>query len=222
LALWDFFLKILGRSCNFGFQPNVFRTEKRNSKTTMHPDEAPEAYHNAHQQVIDACLRGDRKAQYTLYRQYAKAMYNVCVRICGHTAEAEDVLQEAFLLAFGKIGTYRSEAAFGAWLKRIVVNTAINQVRKQKTAVLPIDEAGEVAEDTTDEPAMQQLRLEQVRKAIDHLPDGFRIVFSLYLLEGYDHNEIAEILGISVSTSKSQYKRAKDRVLQWLAQEGVH
>ncbi|GAB4189850.1 MAG: sigma-70 family RNA polymerase sigma factor [Thermoflexibacter sp.] len=176
-------------------------------------------YQNSNEQIILRCKRGDRKAQYEIYKLYAKAMYNVCLRITGDTLEAEDVLQEAFLIAFEKIGTYRNEAAFGAWLKKIVVNAALNQVRKRRFQFSDID-SNEDYEDESHHEAIaieeKSYQAEQIRKAIAQLPDGFRIVFSLYLLEGYDHQEIAEILGISVSTSKSQYNRAKKKLQEIL------
>ncbi|MCU0451353.1 MAG: sigma-70 family RNA polymerase sigma factor [Bernardetiaceae bacterium] len=175
--------------------------------------EASPVYHNARQDVIDACQAGDRRAQYELYKLYAKAMLNVCVRITGNTAEAEDVLQEAFITVFRKINLYRGESAFGAWLKRIVVNTAINAVRRRRLVWEEMDEEADVAEAEATDPHELDLQVAQVRQAVQQLPDGFRTVFSLYALEGYDHQEIAEILGVSVSTSKTQYNRAKKRLL---------
>ncbi len=174
-------------------------------------------WHNARQDVIDGCKAGDRKAQFDLYKLYAKAMYNVCVRITGNTAEAEDVLQEAFLQVFSKIGLYRGDSTFGAWLKRIVINAALNTVRKRRLAFVELvnDEHELVEVDQPDEEALLW-QVAQVRQAVQQLPDGYRIVFSLYLLEGYDHAEIAEILDISVSTSKTQYNRAKKRLLELL------
>lgn len=176
-------------------------------------------YHNTHEAVIARCKRGDRKAQYEIYKLYAKAMYNVALRITEDTLEAEDVLQEAFLTAFGKIESYRNEAAFGAWLKKIVVNAALNQVRRRKYQFSEIAEDTDYEDDTpkqTQADEEMNYQAEQIRKAISKLPDGFRIVFSLYLLEGYDHQEIADILGISVSTSKSQYNRAKKKLQEIL------
>ncbi|TAD99716.1 MAG: RNA polymerase sigma factor [Bacteroidetes bacterium] len=169
-----------------------------------------QSYLNANQSAIDLCMKGDRKAQYEVYRQYAKAMFNICVRIIGREDEAEDVLQEAFLKAFSKIDTYKGTSAFGAWLKKIVVNEAINYVKTKKMAFMSIEDSGfDVQEESKLDEMQLVMQIEQIRKAIQLLPDGFRIVFSLYLLEGYDHNEISDILGISVSTSKSQYNRAK-------------
>jgi RNA polymerase sigma-70 factor (ECF subfamily) len=184
------------------------------------------SYQNMHEKVIDGVRQGDAKAQHELYKLYAKAMYNICVRILNNTAEAQDALQDAFLLAFTKIEEYRSEATFGAWLKRIVVNISLNYLRRRKAEWTDLNEADE------NSPALQTeheapeeeipLRMEQINAAIQLLPDGFRVVLTLYLLEGYDHNEIAEILNISVSTSKSQYNRAKKRLKEILLQTYRH
>ena len=176
-------------------------------------------YHNTHEAVIARCKRGDRKAQYEIYKLYSKAMYNVALRITEDTLEAEDVLQEAFLTAFDKIESYRNEATFGAWLKRIVVNVALNQVRRRKYQFADIEGNEDYEDNTPKQTEVEEdmsYQAEQILKAISALPDGFRIVFSLYLLEGYDHQEIAEILGISVSTSKSQYNRAKKKLQEML------
>ena len=189
------------------------------AKPNMPKEVEMSSYHNTHEAVIARCKRGDRKAQYEIYKLYSKAMYHVALRITGDTLEAEDVLQEAFLTAYDKIESYRNEAAFGAWLKRIVVNVALNQVRKRKYQFAEIEENEDYEDDTPKQNQADEemhYQAEQIRKAIGALPDGFRIVFSLYLLEGYDHQEIAEILGISVSTSKSQYNRAKKKLQEML------
>ncbi len=170
--------------------------------------------------LVDKCKAGDRKAQFELYQQYVKAMYNVCLRITNNEADAEDVLQEAFILVFRKIGDFRGESTIGAWLKRIVVNTAINEMRKRRMELTPLDILRTKEDDTETVRQDEEnvfLQVEAVKKAIRQLPDGFRVIISLYLLEGYEHNEIAEILGISVSTSKSQYLRAKAKLREQLA-----
>ncbi|ANQ48959.1 RNA polymerase sigma factor [Flammeovirga sp. MY04] len=163
--------------------------------------------------TLERCKEGDRKAQYEIYQQYSKAMYNVAVRIVNNLEEAEDVLQEAFLNAFRNIHQFSGTSTFGAWLKRIVVNHSINYVNKRRidfvdTETHPIDQIKE--EDPLDNEAI--FNIDKIREAIQLLPDGYRVVFSLYLLEGYDHNEISEILNISVSASKSQYSRAKKKL----------
>jgi RNA polymerase sigma factor (sigma-70 family) len=144
-------------------------------------------------------------------------MYNVGYRIVNNEEEAEDVLQEAFISAFRNLAHYRGDATFGAWLKRIVVNKAINYLKKRQLERLPEDDKWDVkAEETVDELDHFPFTVERVRQAIAALPDGYRAVLSLYLLEGYDHGEIGEILGISESTSKSQFNRSKKKLKEIL------
>lgn len=164
--------------------------------------------------VINRCREGDNRAQYELYKLYSKAMFNVCMRITNDYAEAEDVLQEAFISAFKNLHSFKGEASFGSWLKKIVVNAAINSIRKKKAELVPMEEhmAGEVADEVYEDDTDWQV--DKIRRAIQKLPDGYRVVLSLYLLEGFDHAEIAEILGITESTSKSQYSRAKKKLLE--------
>ena len=137
------------------------------------------------------------------------------MRIVNHVGEAEDILQESFIEAFENIGSFRSDSTFGAWLKRIVVNRSINSLKKRRLKLVeeleePAAEPAEVNDDDI------QWEVQRVRSAIQNLPDGYRLVLSLYLLEGYDHAEIAQILNITESTSKSQYNRAKAKVRELL------
>lgn len=166
--------------------------------------------------LISGSIRGDRSAQYALYKKYARAMYNVSYRIVNDEDDARDVLQEAFINAFRNLNSFRAESSFGAWLKKIVINQSINHIRKQKMMFEPID--GSDYADESDEIPDDNLKLNvsRVRDAIQELPEGFRMVFSLYLLEGYDHAEISKILGISESTSKTQYIRARNKLKKML------
>ncbi len=166
--------------------------------------------------MIDRCREGDREAQYRLYELYYKAMYNTSLRIVKDPMEAEDIMQEAFLSAFRKIDTYSGKVSFGAWLKKIVVNRSLDSIKKGRMYFETLDEklAGEVAnEEIPEEVAMD---MDRIRDAILDLPDGFRIVLTLYLLEGYDHEEIGQILNISSSTSRSQYTRARQKLVEKL------
>lgn len=173
-------------------------------------------YTDRHVLLVEACRRGERKAQYELYRLYSKAMYNVCYRILNHPAEAEDVLQEAFLDAFQHLNDFRQTSTFGAWLKQIVVNRAINHLRQRRVQFVDVEEAEYVGDTGPVDESELEYDVTTVRRGIESLPDGFRTVLSLYLLEGYDHEEIAGILGISESTSRSQFLRAKKRLLEIL------
>ncbi len=144
-------------------------------------------------------------------------MYNVGYRIVNNADEAKDVLQDAFISAFNSLESYRGDSAFGAWLKRIVVNKAINVVRRRRFERMPESENFDVREEeTVDELEGFPFTVEKVKKAIEQLPDGYRVVLSLYLLEGYDHAEIGEVLGITESTSKSQFNRSKKKLKEIL------
>ncbi len=135
----------------------------------------------------------------------------------GQQEEAEDMLQESFSYAFRKLGSFRFESSFGAWLKRIVVNTCINHLKKRKVDLVYTDQHNDPApDDDFVDYGEIRLRAEGVMKAMGKLSQGYRIVFSLYLLEGYDHKEISEIMGISESTSKSQFLRAKQKIKEIL------
>lgn len=151
-----------------------------------------------------------------MYKLYARSMYNIGYRIVRNTGEAEDVLQEAFISAFRNLEYYRGDASFGSWLKRIVVNKAINMLKKRRMEQLPDDEKFDIAEPIDTQDKEFPYTVDQVKQAIASLPDGYRAVLSLYLLEGYDHGEIAEIMGITESTSKSQFNRAKKKLLNLL------
>lgn len=141
-------------------------------------------------------------------------MYNICLRMTRHEADAEDLLQNAFVDVFMKMDSFRYESTIGAWIKRIVINTCINFLKKRKLDTTNWDER--IPEPVTEESEQltDQYSVVKVQRAIQALPDGYRTVFSLYLMEGYDHKEIGEILDISEATSKSQYSRAKSRIRQ--------
>lgn len=175
------------------------------------------------EQLIAACLAGNRRAQQALYEQYAKAMLNTAYRIVNHRQEAEDIMQESFLAAFKALKGFRTDGNLAAWLKRIVINHAINSLKKKKILCMESFEGIQevdfpaIMEEEEFEPEVQQARI-----ALQDLPVGFRTVFSLYVLEGYDHKEIAEVLGISVSTSISQLSRAKQKLRKMLTQQNPY
>lgn len=177
------------------------------------------SYQNKHDSIIERCLSGDQKAYYEIYKLYSKAMFNICLRILGDQEMAEDVLQEAFVNAFQNLKSYQGKATFGAWLKKIVVNKAISVLRKNRLEMVLTDAHPDIVEEEGVNEEELELKVEQVKEAIQKLPNGFRVVFSLYLLEGYDHKEIAEILDISESTSKTQYNRAKKKLKEILKEE---
>jgi len=166
-------------------------------------------------------MRGDRQAQFELYRLYSKAMYNICLRMLRNDMDAEDLLQNSFVDIYGKINTFRFQSSIGAWIKRIVINNCINFLKKRRLEVVSLENQHD---DRWDEPepinSDLPLKVKDIKSAINQLPDGYRVVFNLYTLEGYDHKEIAEILQVSEATSKSQYSRAKKRLREML-REGM-
>lgn len=162
-----------------------------------------------HAQLIEECKKGNSQAQFKLYKQYSKAMYNLAHRILNNREDAEDILQEAFVDCFRNIGSFRFESTFGAWLKMILVNKCINYMRKKKIDLTLYDTLPPVVYEEEEEITYDTGR---IFKGIELLPDGYRIILTLYLLEGYDHSEISQILCISESTSKSQYSRAKEKL----------
>lgn len=180
-------------------------------------------YQNIHQDLIDNCRKGDRKAQFRIYKLYYRNMYNISLRIVNDTQEAEDIMQESFLSAFEHIESYGGQVSFGAWLKRIVINRSLDALKKKKAGILGFDEAHEVAVmvDEESDPEMVDLQVEEVHRCIKLLPDGYRIILSLYLLEGYDHEEIGGILGITSSTSRSQYTRARAKLANLIKERGL-
>ncbi len=175
------------------------------------------AIKNIHYDLVEACRQNDQAAQIQIYDLYYKAMYNVSLRIVNDTAEAEDVMQDSFIEAFSKIDSYREEGAFGSWLKRIVVNNSINVIRKRKETV-SIDEVEMELKDPgeTDKEYSENVfcRLEEIRDGIKKLPGQNKTIISLHLLEGYDHQEISEILDTTYGNIRTRYSRAKQKLLQ--------
>ena len=171
-------------------------------------------------ELVERCKQGDPVSYEALYRQYAKAMYNTSLRIVNNTADAEDVLQEAFLDAFRSLHDFHYRSTFGAWLKKIVINKSINVLRTRKVNLVDMEttDVHAVAEEETINEDEIQYRVEEVKKMIRKLPDGYRTVLSLYVLEGYDHEEISQILNISHNTVRTQYVRAKQKLLSIIKQ----
>lgn len=169
-----------------------------------------------HQELIARCRSGSREAQFELYRLYSRAMYNTALRMLQNPHDAEDVLQSVFVEVFSKLDSFRQESSIGAWIKRITINKCINFLKTKKIQFSELSSANDRADDTAHEEVDPRYTVDMIRKAIGELPEGYRIVFSLYAVEGYDHEEIAQILGITEATSKSQYSRAKARLRELL------
>ncbi len=161
------------------------------------------------QLLINKSLSGNRLAQGDIYRKYVKAMYHIAVRMVVQPSVAKDLTQDVFVKVFEELDRFRGESTLGAWIKRITINVCLNHLRRK--GILQIDEWDDsvlqVADESND--MIEEIDMKVVHDAIKSLPVGSRTVLTLYLLEGYRHNEIAEILEISVSTSKTQYRRGK-------------
>lgn len=172
-------------------------------------------------ELVERCKKGEANGYKQLYHQYAKAMYNTCFRILNNVADAEDVLQESFIEAFRNLSSFEYRTTFGGWLKQVCINHCINHLKKRKIEWVFIADTGDydrTEENNTDENEVL-LKVAMVKKAMMQLPDGYRTVLSLYLLEGYDHAEIAGILNVAESTTRSQYTRAKQKLTQLLKRE---
>jgi len=175
--------------------------------------------YDIHRQLVEACKAGNRKAYNELYNSYAKAMYNICYRMMNDAEDARDMLQEGFVDAFRRLESFRFESTFGAWLKKIVINKCINALEKRRIVWVDEEISDENTADSDNDRINEeelQLSVERVKKAMNRLPEGARVIFSLYLLEGYDHTEISEILHISESTSKTQFMRARQMVKDFM------
>ena len=160
--------------------------------------------------LIKACISGNPLAQKQLYEKYSRKMMGVCLRYAGNYDEAKDILQDGFIKLFEKLDTFSGTGSFEGWMRRIFVNTSLDYYRrsKQERQMLDIDDVGfflSVKELVTDEIAAEDLM-----KILQSIPAGYRTVFNLFAIEGYSHKEIGEMLGITESTSKSQYSRARD------------
>jgi len=170
-------------------------------------------------EAIEQAKQGDAEAFETLYLLHKRRVYSLCLRMTGNTAAAEDLTQEAFLQLFRKIGTFRGESAFSTWLHRMAVNVVLMQLRKKGLAVVPLEDTIETEEEAhKKEPGADDVRLAgsidrlQLEHAIANLPPGYRAVFLLHDVEGYEHNEIAKIVGCSIGNSKSQLHKARMRL----------
>ncbi|MEQ9167921.1 MAG: RNA polymerase sigma factor [Fulvivirga sp.] len=168
--------------------------------------------------LIQGCIKGDRKAQKQLYDQFAGRMLVVAMRYSKSDLEAEDIIQEAFIKIFEKIKTFREESRLGFWIKRIVVNTALNHQRS-KLYMFPMVDVQELNNNSDGDFSLSNYHFKELLAFIKELPSGCQIIFNLYAIEGYSHQEIAKMLDISIGTSKSQYFRAKELLKARIGQE---
>ena len=171
-------------------------------------------FKNLHYDLIEGCKKHDSKAQSKVYAIYYKAMYNTCLRIVKDSFTAEDIMQEAFISAFGKINSYSGVVTFGAWLKRIVINKSIDHLKIRKIEFLSLTDEHNIISDEIEPNETINFNINEIKRNINKLPDNYRIVLSLYLLEGYDHEEIGQILNIKATSSRSQLTRAKAKLIK--------
>ncbi|MBI9054189.1 MAG: RNA polymerase sigma factor [Bacteroidales bacterium] len=161
-----------------------------------------------HKDLIISASKGNQQSMYRLYKLYVQAMYNTCIRMVSNQFDAEDIIQESFISAFNNLKKFRGDSSFGSWLKRIVINKSISFLRSQKLEFTEIDTM-QIESSNSEESNFPEIDPAKVHETIKTLPEKARVVLNLYLLEGFRHKEIADILKISESTSKSQYLRAK-------------
>ena len=165
--------------------------------------------HLKEEQLIEACMRNDRKAQREMYNRYVQRMMSIAVRYVGDPDVAKDVVQEAFIRVFTSLGQYKARGSFEGWLRRIVVNAALEYLRAGRVLFESIDSDEVVDMPAMDENVLERIATDDLLAIIASLPDGYRTVFNMYAIEGYSHKEIAERLGINEGSSRSQYLRAK-------------
>lgn len=170
--------------------------------------------------LIENCLKGDQRSQRALFEKYGPKMYTVCLRYARDSDEAQDILQDAFVKVFGKLNAYEGNGSFEGWIRRITVNTALDLIRKnlkfQDNSALD-KEAYRLEQSTFYD---SQLEEKDLMKLISEMPEGYKVVFNMFAIEGFSHKEIAEQLSISENTSKSQYSRARSYLMQKLNEIG--
>jgi RNA polymerase sigma-70 factor (ECF subfamily) len=170
-------------------------------------------YFHIHNDLAILAGKGDQNAQFELYELYYKAMYNTAIRIVKDGMIAEELMQDGFMTAFMKMDKWHQKSSFGAWLKRVVINECLDYLAKKKLDTVSMEEMqiSDKEDEELDEPDYD---IDEIKKTMSSLPDGYRTILSLYLFEGYDHEEISDIMNITSSTSRSQYLRAKKKLIE--------
>lgn len=170
--------------------------------------------------VVEKCKANDRKSQLKLYRQYCDGMFIVAMRFLESTDDAEDVLQDSFVNAFQKIHQYSGDVTFGAWLKRIVVNKCIDFLKSKKQELVPLDEGYMQPVVDEDWSIEEEINIEAVKRVIQNLPEKYKYVVLMYLVEGFDHHEISQVLEITEVTSRTRLLRGKAYLKSALIKKG--
>jgi RNA polymerase sigma factor (sigma-70 family) len=168
--------------------------------------------------LIAGCIAGDRVMQEELYNRFAPKMYAVCLRYANNSDDAQDLLQEGFIKVYKNIHRFRAEGSFEGWIRRVFINSSIEHLRKKSAKLMTVSEKEEGTIEDTDISALDSMAEKDIIKLIQELSPGYRTVFNLYVIEGFAHKEIAEQLGISEGTSKSQLARAKSILQKKVAQ----
>ncbi len=173
--------------------------------------------------LVQQCINGDTNSYRLLYNRYSQAMYNTSLRIVNSTADAEDILQESFIDAFQQLTRFERRSTFGAWLKQIVVFKSISHLKKKKVFLADIsDHADSIADEQPLNADEIWYTVDNIKEAVQQLPDGYRTVLSLYLFEEYKQEDIARLLNVTHATVRSQYMRAKNKLLLILKKGAYH
>lgn len=167
------------------------------------------------QELIEGCKNGDRKAQRALYDQYSSRIYGCCLKYAPNAIEAQDILQDSFITIYNKIEQYDYKGSFEGWCKRIAINTALQRYRTAKIYSLE-DQSILIEDEPVEVSDLEEITLKELLAMIQHLPDRYRMVFSLHTMDGYNHKEIAAMMGITEGTSKSNLSRARQNLQQMI------
>ena len=165
------------------------------------------------QELIEGCIKNSKESQQKLYQMYSKTIFNTCLRMVKNTERAEEVLQDIFISVFKNIAKFRRESSLYTWINRIAINHCLNDLRKKRQQNIPLD-SSEAIKQIKEKAEIEEdnWQLEKIKKGMEQLPEGYRMILSLYAFEGFSHIEIAKKLNISVVTSRTQYHRAKKKL----------
>jgi RNA polymerase sigma-70 factor (ECF subfamily) len=159
--------------------------------------------------LVTACLKGDPRAQKTFFEKFAPKMFAVCLRYMGDSDDAQDTLQDGFVKVFSKLADFKNEGVLEGWIRRIIVNTCLDAIRKNQKTKFDVSISDVEYQLEYNDTGLQSLELDELMNLVQSMPNGYRVVFNMFAIEGYSHKEIGEKLGINENTSKSQYLRAR-------------
>ena len=193
-------------------------TEQEEQEIETTHRQIPYTPSSSEEKLVNDCIKGKRQAQRTLYEQFAPKMYAIAMRYAKTTLEADDILQESFINVFKHIETFAKDCPIEFWIRKIVINQALKTGRSKYEKATK-EEVSDINYNSEENIILDNFDLEELLQVIRRLPEGFQQIFNLYAIEGYKHKEIAELLGISIGTSKSQYARARAQLQEMLLQE---